>query len=46
VKEIGAEILVSACPWCKNNFSQAVKNGGDAVKVMDFSELILASLDV
>jgi Fe-S oxidoreductase len=46
VKEIGAEILVSACPWCKNNFSQAVKEGGDDVKVMDFAELILASLDV
>ena len=46
VKEIGAEVLVSACPWCKNNFAQAVKADGGAVKVMDFSELILASLDV
>jgi Fe-S oxidoreductase len=46
VKEIGAEVLVSACPWCKNNFAQAVKEDGNAVKVMDFSELILASLDV
>jgi Fe-S oxidoreductase len=46
VKEVGAEALVSACPWCKNNFSQAVKEDGGAVKVMDFSELILASLEV
>jgi Fe-S oxidoreductase len=46
VKEIGAEVLVSACPWCKNNFAQAVNANGDNVKVMDFSELILASLDV
>jgi len=45
VKEVGAEVLVSACPWCKNNFAQAVKDDGDNVKVMDFSELILASLD-
>jgi Fe-S oxidoreductase len=45
VKEIGAEVLVSACPWCKNNFTQAVREDGDSVKVMDFSELILASLD-
>jgi Fe-S oxidoreductase len=45
VKEVGAEVLVSACPWCKNNFSQAVKEDGNRVKVMDFSELILASLD-
>ncbi|MBN2241501.1 MAG: (Fe-S)-binding protein [Acidobacteria bacterium] len=43
VKEIGAEVLVSACPWCKNNFASAA--AGDNVKVMDFSELILASLD-
>jgi Fe-S oxidoreductase len=45
VKEIGAEVLVSACPWCKNNFTQAALEDGNHVKVMDFSELILASLD-
>ncbi|MBN2321499.1 MAG: (Fe-S)-binding protein [Acidobacteria bacterium] len=45
VKEIGAEVLVSACPWCKNNFAQAASDSGDSVKVMDFAELILASLD-
>jgi Fe-S oxidoreductase len=44
VKEVGAEVLVSACPWCKNNFASAVKEDGSNVKVMDFSELILASL--
>jgi Fe-S oxidoreductase len=42
---VGAEVLVSACPWCKNNFSQAAAVNGGGVKVMDFSELILASLD-
>jgi Fe-S oxidoreductase len=46
VKEIGAEILVSACPWCKNNFALAAGDDGGGVKVMDFSELVLASLDV
>jgi Fe-S oxidoreductase len=46
VKEIGAEVLVSACPWCKNNFAHAASTNGDDVKVMDFSELVLASLDV
>ena len=29
VREIGAETLVTACPWCKNNFAQAVKAGGE-----------------
>jgi Fe-S oxidoreductase len=45
VKEVGAEALISACPWCKNNFAQAVKENGDNIKVMDISELILASLE-
>jgi Fe-S oxidoreductase len=46
VREVGAEALVSACPWCKNNFSTAVKENGDNVKVMDISEIILASVVV
>ena len=46
VEEIGAEVLISACPWCKNNFAQAARDSSGGVKVMDFSELVLASLDV
>ena len=46
VEEIGAEVLISACPWCKNNFAQAARDNSGGVKVMDFSELVLASLDV
>jgi Fe-S oxidoreductase len=46
VREVGAEALVSACPWCKNNFAKAVKENGDNVKVMDISELILESVGV
>jgi Fe-S oxidoreductase len=45
-REIGAEALVSACPWCKNNFAKAVKENGDNLKVMDISELILESIGV
>jgi Fe-S oxidoreductase len=45
VKEVSAEVLVSACPWCKSNFSHAAKEDGDNVKVMDMSELILASVE-
>ena len=39
-----AEALVSACPWCKNNFTHAVREGGDTLKVLDISEVILASI--
>jgi Fe-S oxidoreductase len=45
VREIGAETLVSACPWCKNNFAQAIKAGGDDVQVQDISEVICAALE-
>ncbi len=44
VKEVGAEVLVSSCPWCKDNFGQAIKENGDSVKVMDIAEVIAASL--
>jgi len=45
VKDIGAEVLVSACPWCKNNFSEAVKAGNARVQVLDISEVICASIE-
>ena len=41
---MGAETLVTACPWCKNNFAQAVKAGGNDVQVLDISEVICAAL--
>ena len=44
VRESGAGALISACPRCKNNFSQAIKESRDNIKIMDISELILASL--
>ncbi len=45
VKHVGAETLVSSCPWCKNNFAQAVKSNGNDVQVLDISEVICASID-
>ncbi|MBF0477676.1 MAG: (Fe-S)-binding protein, partial [Deltaproteobacteria bacterium] len=45
VKEIGTETLVSACPWCKNNFAQAAKAGRDDMQVLDISEVICASIE-
>jgi Fe-S oxidoreductase len=44
VKEVGAEALAATCPWCKNNFSQAVGKDGGNIKVYDISELILAAI--
>jgi Fe-S oxidoreductase len=45
VKEVGAQAIVATCPWCKDNFSKAVKQNGEDIKVFDVSELILASIE-
>jgi Fe-S oxidoreductase len=44
VKEVGAEAIVSACPWCKDNFVQAVSNNGKGLQVLDFAELVLSAV--
>jgi Fe-S oxidoreductase len=44
VKEVGAEAVVSTCPWCKDNFTRATKKGGDDIKVYDISEIILKAI--
>jgi len=46
VKEVGAEAIVSACPWCKDNLKRAVSQNGENLKVLDISEVILASIKV
>jgi Fe-S oxidoreductase len=46
VKEVGAQALVSACPWCKDNFTRAVSQDGGKLKVFDISELVLAAIEV
>jgi Fe-S oxidoreductase len=45
VKDTGAETLVSACPWCKNNFSRAVDAQGEKVQILDISEVICAAIE-
>jgi Fe-S oxidoreductase len=39
-KTTGAEALVTACPWCKRNFNDALKESGDRLKVYDIIELV------
>jgi Fe-S oxidoreductase len=43
-KTVGAEGVVSTCPWCKNNFVGVARKNGDDVKAYDISELILAAM--
>lgn len=41
----GAEALVTACPWCKRNLSDAVKESGDKLDVYDIVELVEKALE-
>ncbi len=43
-KSTGAEAIVSACPWCESNFSDAVKGNAMEMKVYDVMELVQQAL--
>ena len=43
-KDVGAEALVSACGWCKRNFTDAVKETGNKIEVLDIIDLVQKSL--
>lgn len=43
--ETGAEILVTACPFCVVNLQQGAKKIGAKIKVMDISELLLEATE-
>lgn len=44
VESIGVKTLVSACPICKFNFSDAIKTKGKNIKIFDLNELLAESL--
>ncbi|OPY68062.1 MAG: Anaerobic glycerol-3-phosphate dehydrogenase subunit C [Syntrophorhabdus sp. PtaU1.Bin050] len=39
-KAVGAKAIVSACPWCTRNFSDAVSETGDKIEVYDIVDLV------
>jgi Fe-S oxidoreductase len=39
-KATGAEAIVTACPWCERNFSDAISENGQKMKVYDILELV------
>jgi len=43
-KSTGAEVLVTACSWCKRNFLDALREGGEDLKVYDLVELLTQAL--
>ena len=40
----GAEAIVTACPWCEKNFTDAVKGNNGSLKVYDIVELVEKAL--
>jgi Fe-S oxidoreductase len=41
---VGAEAIVSACPWCKRVFLDAAAKTGDKIQVLDIIELVQQSI--
>jgi Fe-S oxidoreductase len=39
-KSTGAEAIVSACPWCERNFTDAIHSVADKMRVFDVVELV------
>jgi Fe-S oxidoreductase len=36
----GVEALVTACPWCEKNFTEAIQGSGNSLKVYDIVEIL------
>ena len=43
-KSVGAEAIVTACPWCERNFRDAIAESRDSLIVYDVVELIKQAL--
>lgn len=46
IKEIGASILASACPFCKTHFTDVMAKAGESIIVKDVTELVAESMGV
>jgi Fe-S oxidoreductase len=40
----GAEAIVTACPWCKSNLNNAVKESSDRLRIYDIVEILKMAL--
>ena len=39
-KAVGAEAIVSACPWCTRNFTDAAQESGENMETHDIVDLV------
>lgn len=40
IKYVGAEAVVSACPWCLSNFGDVAEKDGETVEILDIAQLL------
>jgi Fe-S oxidoreductase len=43
-RSVGAEAIVTACPWCERSFKDAVRESGENMEVYDVVELLLIAM--
>lgn len=43
-KATGAEVLVTACPWCESNFIGTADENGETINVLDIIDLVKEAL--
>ena len=44
VESTGAEAIVTCCPFCKENFNDAIKTRKEKIKVYDITEIMLQAI--
>lgn len=42
----GAEAIVTACPYCRENFAEAIRSGDYPLRTMDIVEIMLQAMDL
>ena len=46
IRETGASVLASACPFCKTQFIEVIEKSGESIEVRDLTELVAESMGV
>jgi Fe-S oxidoreductase len=44
-RSTGAEALVSSCPWCKSNFTEAAAGSGGSLEILDVIDLVQKAVE-
>ena len=40
IKYVGAEAVVTACPWCFSNFSETAEKDSETIGILDIAQLL------